>query len=320
LGGTIVSWTAPDKNDKYEDITLGCDALEGYLKGVPYFGALVGRYGNRIANATFNIDKKVYNLAKNDGANSLHGGIKGFDKVLWTATEIKGVVDQGLKLTYTSKDGEEGYPGNLSVEVVYTLQRNNALKIDYKASTDKATPVNLTNHAYFNLTANMNNDVLAHEVVLACDRYLPVDETLIPTGELRKVSNTVFDFGQARKIGLSINDTTDLQIKYGKGYDHCWILKDQSTEMRLAAMVTEPISGRMLEVFSTEPAIQFYTGNFLDGTIIGKNNTKYGYRSGFCLETQHYPNSPNQPSFPNTILKPNQTYQTTTMYRFSAKK
>ena len=250
----------------------------------------------------------------------MHGGIQGFDKVLWTATQIEGEgIDQGLKLTYTSKDGEEGYPGNLSVEVVYTLQKNNALRIDYKATTDKATPVNLTNHAYFNLSANMNQNVLNHEVMLECDKFLPVDATLIPSGELKNVAGTVFDFSKSKKINQGINDTTDIQIKYGIGYDHCWVLRDASTQMKLAATVSEPTSGRILEVFTTQPAIQFYTGNFLDGTIHGKNNTVYGHRSGLCLETQHYPDSPNQSAFPTTILKPGQTYQTTTMYRFSIK-
>jgi aldose 1-epimerase len=319
FGGTIVSWTAPDKDGKFEDITLGCDSLSGYQKGVPYFGALIGRYGNRIQKGTFSLDGKTYNLAKNNGVNALHGGLLGFDKVLWTATPVAGE-EPALKLTYTSKDGEEGYPGNLTVEVVYTLQKDNALKIDYKATTDKATPVNLTNHAYFNLSGNMNETILDDEVIIQANQYLPVDATLIPTGELKSVKGTAFDFTKSKKIGLQINDTTDIQIKYGGGYDHCWVLSDSSKTLKLAATVLNSKSGRLMEVYTTEPAIQFYTGNFLDGTINGKNNTIYKHRSGLCLETQHYPDSPNKSSFPNTILKPGETYQTSTVYKFSIAK
>ncbi len=319
FGGTIVSWTAPNKEGKYEDITLGCDSLAGYQKGVPYFGALIGRYGNRIAKGQFTLEGKTYTLAKNNGANALHGGIKGFDKVLWTATPIAGE-EPALQLTYTAKDGEEGYPGNLSVEVIYTLTKDNSLKIDYKATTDKATVVNLTNHAYFNLKGGLNNDILDHEVTLNADKFLPVDNTLIPTGELRPVTGTPFDFTKPFKIGARINDTKDEQIKFGLGYDHCWVLSDSSSNLKLAATVTEPTSGRVLEVFTTEPAIQFYTGNFLDGTITGKGGVVYKHRFGLCLETQHYPDSPNQAKFPTTVLKPGQTYQTSTVYKFSVKK
>jgi aldose 1-epimerase len=317
-GGTIVSWTAPDKNGNYADITLGCDSLSGYQKGVPYFGALIGRYGNRIANGKFALDGKTYTLAQNNGVNSLHGGIKGFDKVLWTATLVEGEEPQ-LKLSYLSKDGEEGYPGNLTTEVIYTLQKDNSLKIDYKATTDKATVVNLTNHAYFNLSGDMNKEIIDHEVSIAGDRFLPVDETLIPTGELKPVAGTVFDFTKSTKIGAGINDAKDQQIKYGKGYDHCWIFADSSKTLKNAATVYEPTSGRVMEVFTTEPAIQFYTGNFLDGTIKGKGGVIYKHRSGLCLETQHYPDSPNQSKFPSTVLKPNETYETTTVYKFSVK-
>ncbi len=321
-GGIIVSWTAPDKNGKYEDITLGCDSIGGYEKGAPFFGALVGRYGNRIAKGKFSLDGKSYTLATNNGANHLHGGIKGFDKVVWAATPIEGP-QVGLKLTYTSKDMEEGYPGNLSVEVLYTLQKDNALKIDYKATTDKTTIVNLTNHAYFNLSADMNNTILDHELILNCNEFLPVDKTLIPTGELKSVKGTPFDFTVAHKIGERINDTMDMQIKFGGGYDHAWILAPQNTEgggLRVAAVVTEPTSGRSMEVLTTEPAVQFYTGNFLNGTIKGKGGVIYKKRSGLCLETEHYPDSPNQPKFPTTTLKPGETYKTTTVYRFSVKK
>ncbi len=317
-GGTIVNWTAPDKNGKYENITLACDSLSGYLKGVPYFGALIGRYGNRIAKGKFTIDGKQYSLPQNNGVNSLHGGIKGFDKVIWNATPIDGIEPQ-LKLNYISADGEEGYPGKLSVEVIYTLLSDNSLKIDYKANTDKATVLNLTNHSYFNLSGDMNTEILADELALNADRFLPVDETLIPTGELRPVRGTVFDFTNAIKIGARINDSTDIQIKYGKGYDHCWVLSDASKTLKKAATVYNSTSGRILEVFTTEPAIQFYTGNFLDGTIVGKNGIIVKHRTGLCLETQHYPDSPNQPKFPTTLLKPGETYQTTTVYKFSVK-
>ena len=320
-GGTIVSWTAPDKNDKYEDITLGCDSVNGYEKGVPYFGALIGRYGNRIAKGKFSLDGKNYTLAVNNIGNHLHGGIKGYDKVFWTATPIQ-QEEPALKLTYISKDMEEGYPGNLSIEVVYTLQKDNSLKIDYKATTDKTTVVNLTNHAYFNLTGNGNNTILDHELVLNCDKYLPVGKTLIPTGELKSVTGTTFDFTKKFNIGKRINDSADVQIKYGGGYDHAWILTGANTEgtLRLAATVTEPISGRVMEVSTTEPAIQFYTGNFLDGTIRGKGGVIYKRRSGLCLETEHYPDSPNQSKFPTTTLKVGETYKTTTVYKFSVKK
>ncbi len=318
FGGTIVSWTAPDKNGKYEDITLGCDSIGGYEKGVPYFGALIGRYGNRIAKGKFSLEGKTYTLATNNIGNHLHGGIKGFDKVVWEGTPIEGP-NPALKLTYTSKDMEEGYPGNLSVEVVYTLQKDNSVKMEYKATTDKATVVNLTNHAYFNLTGDFNS-ILDHELALNCDKFLPIDKTLIPTGELKPVEGTPFDFMIATKIGARINDTLNEQIKFGGGYDHAWILKDHTTSIRPAAIVYEPKSGRVMEVLTTEPAIQFYTGNFLDGTIKGKGGVIYKKRSGLCLETEHYPDSPNQPKFPTTTLKPKETYSTTTVYRFSVKK
>ncbi len=319
-GGTIVSWTAPDKKGKYEDITLGFDSLAGYYTEKYYFGALIGRYGNRIAKGKFRLENKIYNLAINNLGNHLHGGIKGFDKVLWKAEAIQ-AEEPALKLTYFSKDMEEGYPGNLSVEVIYTLQKDNALKIDYKATTDKTTVINLTNHAYFNLSGNAANSILDHEITLNCDRYLPVDKTLIPTGELRPVAGTVFDFTKSFRIGARISDSSDHQIKYGGGYDHAWILTDTtSNKMKSAAIVTEPISGRMLEVLTTEPAIQFYSGNFLDAKARGKGGIVINRRTGLCLETEHYPDSPNQPKFPTTVLKPNETYRTTTVYKFSVKK
>lgn len=317
-GGTITNWTAPDKNGKYENVTLACDSLSGYLKGVPYFGALIGRYGNRIANGKFTVEGKEYTLAQNNGVNALHGGKKGFDKVLWTASPIDGEEPQ-LKLNYTSADGEEGYPGKLDVEVVYTLQKDNSLKIDYKATTDKTTVVNLTNHTYFNLSSDKSKEILDHEVTIFTDKFLPVNETLIPTGELTAVAGTPFDFTNPHKIGERIGDAKDLQIKFGKGYDHCWVFTDSSNKLKNVASVYEAATGRFLEVFTTEPAIQFYSGNFLDGSVIGKSGIPAKFRTGFCLETQHYPDSPNQPKFPTTLLKPGETYQTTTVYKFSVK-
>lgn len=317
-GGTIVNWTAPDKNGKFENITLACDSLSGYLKGVPYFGALIGRYGNRIAKGKFSIDGKEYTLAQNNGVNALHGGKIGFDKVLWAATPTENE-EPKLQLNYTAKDGEEGYPGNLMVEVIYTLLNDNSLKIEYSATTDKPTVVNLTNHAYFNLSGDMNQDILGHELTLNANKYLPVDETLIPTGELQSVSGTPFDFTKAYKIGKRVNDSTDIQIKYGKGYDHCWVFTDARNSLKSVAKVYEEKSGRVMEVLTTEPAIQFYTGNFLDGTINGKNGIIVKHRTGLCLETQHYPDSPNQPNFPSTLLKPGEKYSSTTVYKFSVK-
>lgn len=315
-GGIIVSWTAPDRAGKYEDVVLGCDSLAGYLRGTPFFGAIIGRYGNRIAKGKFLLDGVSYSLATNNIGNHLHGGIAGFDKVLWAAEPLSGE-EPALKLTYLSKDGEEGYPGNLNVEVVYTLQKDNSLKIDYTATTDKKTVVNLTNHSYFNLKGS--GDILGHELVLNAAAFLPVDSTLIPTGERRPVNGTVFDFTKSTAIGARINDAADQQIKYGLGYDHCWVLSDASKNLKQAAVLSEPASGRVLEVLTTEPAVQFYSGNFLDGTVIGKGGTAYPYRSGLCLETQHFPDSPNRPDFPGTVLNPGETYRTTTVYRFSVR-
>lgn len=318
-GGVITSWTAPDRNGTYEDITLGCANLDGYVKGTPYFGALIGRYGNRIAKGAFSLDQITYQLATNNGVNHLHGGKTGFDKVLWSATPKNGP-EPALELTYPSKDGEEGYPGNLTVKVVYTLQKDNALKIEYTATTDKKTVCNLTNHAYFNLKGAGKGDILGHELQLAADRYLPVDSTLIPLASApQPVAGTVFDFSKSTVIGARINDTTQQQIRFGLGYDHCWVLSDASKQLKTAAVVTEPGSGRVMEVLTTEPAIQFYSGNFLDGTVMGKHGQPYAHRTGFCLETQHYPDSPNRPDFPSTELLPGQTYSSTTVYRFSAK-
>jgi aldose 1-epimerase len=302
-----------DKNGKKDDVVFGYDSLQGYYNGRAYFGCVAGRYANRIANGQFRLDGKTYDLAKNNGPNSLHGGLKGFDKVVWTAKQDDG----GLTLTYTSKDGEEGYPGNLTVTVMYSLKNDNSLQIDYSAVTDKATLVNVTNHSYFNLEGQGQGDILDHELQFNADGFTPVDSTLIPTGEIRKVAGTPFDFTSPHKIGERINDTSDLQIKYGLGYDHNFVLNGETGKMKLAARVKAPISGRIMEVHTTEPGVQFYSGNFLNGSEKGKGSV-YGYRTGFCLETQHFPDSPNQPSFPSAVLKPGEEYRSTTVFKFSA--
>lgn len=315
-GGIITKLTAPDKNGQWADVVLGFDSLAPYLSGHPFFGALVGRYGNRIAKGKFKLNGQEYSLAINNGPNALHGGTKGFDKVIWKATEIKQDSVVGLQLEYTSKDMEEGYPGNLTVKVVYTLDNENALTIDYTATTDKPTVVNLTNHSYFNLTG-LKRDILDHEVTIASDSIVPVDTTLIPTGKLRAVEGTPFDFRKATKVGAGIDKIEDEQIKAGGGYDHCWVLKRSGDGLEKFATVKDPESGRVMEVFTTEPGVQFYTGNFLDGKLTGKGAT-YSKRFGLCLETEHYPDSPNQPQFPTTTLNPGETYKTTTKYKFSA--
>jgi aldose 1-epimerase len=319
LGGTIIKWTAPDKEGKFEDITLGSNNPEDYLSNTKYLGALIGRFGNRIAKGKFSLDGKEYTLAINNGPNSLHGGLNGFNAAIWNATPIDGA-EPALKLTYLSKDGEEGYPGNLNVEVVYSLKNDNSLSIDYKATTDKSTVVNLTNHAYFNLKGEGNGDITDHEITINADKFLPTDAGLIPTGELKPVKGTPFDFTTAHLIGERINDSTDNDIKLGGGYDHCWVFTDQSNKLKSIANVLEPVSGRTMEVFTTEPAVQFYTGNFLNGKATGKSGKKYEFRYGFCLETQHFPDAPNQSAFPSTVLKPGETYTSTTVYKFGIKK
>jgi aldose 1-epimerase len=318
-GGILVALTAPDKDGKFEDVTLGLDSLSSYVKNNPFFGALVGRYGNRIAKGKFTLDGKPYNLFINNMGNHLHGGKVGFDKVLWTATPVEGD-EPALKLAYTSKDMEEGYPGNLSVTVTYTLQKDNALKIDYQATTDKPTVVNLTNHTYFNLTGDVKRDILDHVVTINADQFIPVDETLIPTGKLQPVAGTPFDFTKPTVVGARINDSTDTQIKYGGGYDHAWVLNGEAGSLKKAATVYEPTSGRVMDVSTMEPAVQFYTGNFLNGKVVGREGFAYKKRFALCLETEHYPDSPNQPSFPTTTLKPGETYKTTTIYQFSTRK
>jgi len=317
-GGRVVSLLAPDRHGKVADVVLGFDNLDDYLGNNPFFGALVGRYANRIAKARFTLDGVEYKLAQNNGPNSLHGGLKGFDKVIWPARELsKG--PPTLELTYVSQDGEEGYPGKLTAKVVYALTDNNELRIDYTATTDKDTVLNLTNHSYFNLAGQGTGDILKHEIMINADRFTPVDATLIPTGELRQVQGTPLDFRQAMAIGARI-DADDEQLKFGKGYDHNFVINHTGRGLSLAARVTEPESGRVMEVFTTQPGVQFYTGNFLDGTVHGKGGKAYGRRSAFCLETQHFPDSPNQPKFPSAELKPGQTYHQTTAFKFSTAK
>lgn len=309
-GATVVSLEVPEKNGRLGDIVLGHDSLEGYLKASPYFGCIVGRYGNRIAAGKFVLDGVEYTLARNNGANHLHGGIKGFDKVVWNAEPVKEDKAVAVKFTYLSKDGEEGYPGNLSCTVEYSLTDADELKIRYEAETDKATPVNLTHHSYFNLAGS--GDILGHELVLSADRFTPVDEGLIPTGELRPVKDSPWDFTTPHSIGERIAQVPG-------GYDHNYVLNREGSGLVLAASIYEPTTGRVMEIFTTKPGIQFYSGNFLDGTITGKAGLVYQKHAGFCLETQHFPDSPNKPDFPSTILRPGAKYTSLTVHKFSAR-
>jgi aldose 1-epimerase len=313
-GCIITSLKVPDRTGRMADIVLGYDTLEGYLKDSPYFGAVVGRYGNRIAKGQFTLNGTTYKLATNNGPNHLHGGNKGFDKVVWSAVPKNGADRVGVAFTRTSPDGEEGYPGNLLVTVTYTLTDKNELIVEYLASTDKATPVNLTQHSYFNLAAD-DGDILGHQLTIDADRYTPVNDTLIPTGELATVAGTPFDFRKATAIGARIN-ADHVQLKNGKGYDHNWVLNRGAAGVQHAVRVVEPKTGRTLDVATTEPGVQFYSGNFLDGSIKGKGGRAYQQRSGFCLETQHYPDSPNHPNFPSTILQPQQKYSSQTIFTF----
>ena len=309
-GGTITNLLVADKNNQVGDVVLGFNSLSGYQQtGNPYFGCLVGRYANRIANAKFILDGKTYTLAANNNGNTLHGGVKGFDKVIWTVDAFDST---GLQLSYNSKDGEEGYPGNLQVKVIYSLSADNELKIDYTATTDKPTPVNLTNHAYFNLSAGKDSTILDHELMLNADRYTAVNDKYIPTGQSPAVKNTPMDFNKAKRIGNDID-------KVKGGYDHNWVLNKKSNDLSLIGSLYHPASGRFVEIYTTQPGIQFYTGNFLDGSLTGRNGEKYIRHAGLCLETQHFPDSPNQPSFPNSILKPGETYHEVTSYKFSTK-
>jgi len=310
-GGTVTRLLVPDKSGAMGDVVLGYTSLAGFLqKNNPYFNALIGRFGNRIAAGKFTLDGKTYTLAGNDGGNSLHGGNKGYDKVFWTATKLPG--DSALQLDYTSPDGEEGYPGTLTIKVVYTLTGANGLKIDYTATTDKATPVNLTSHCYFNLSAGADSTILDHQLMMAADKYTPVNKQLIPTGAIDNVKGTPMDFTTAKAIGKDIAAVPG-------GYDHNWVLNRSGEGLQTAATLYHPASGRYMEVLTTEPGLQFYSGNFLDGTLEGKSGRHYVKHAALCLETQHFPDSPNQPSFPNTILKPGETYRQTTVYQFSTR-
>jgi len=319
-GGAVVSLKVPDRDGKLADVVLGYDNADGYVNDKSYFGAIVGRYGNRIAHAQFVLDGKSYTLAKNNGENSLHGGIKGFNKALWTAKTASAKEGQSLELSYLSKDGEEGFPGNLKVSVIYTWTDTNALMIEYSATSDKPTVVNLTNHAYFNLAGQGSRDILGHLLTIQADKFTPVDAALIPTGELRDVAGTPFDFRKSTAVGAHI-DQDQAQLNLGGGYDHNFALRRSGgAGESLAARVVEPTTGRVMEVWTTEPGVQFYTGNFLDGKTPGKGGVTYPRRSAFCLETQHYPDSPNQPKFPSVVLKPGELYHTITKYLFSVEK
>lgn len=317
-GAIITSLVVPDRDGKLADVVLGYDRVEDYINAVdkPYFGAIVGRYGNRIANGEFVLNGQTYSLLKNNGANHLHGGAIGFDKVVWDASFDPG--HQSLQLSYLAKDKEEGYPGNLQLKVSYTLTGDNSLAVDYWATTDKATPVNVTQHSYFNLKGDGEGTILDHELMLNASKYTPVDESLIPTGEMPSVKGTPFDFTTAKSIGRDINQDNE-QLRFGLGFDHNWVLdKDGRVgELTLAAKVHEPTSGRVMEIHTAEPGIQFYCGNFLDGRLTGKSGKPYVNRGGFCLETQHYPDSPNQPNFPTTILQPGETFESKTVFSFS---
>jgi aldose 1-epimerase len=320
FGGIVVSLKVPDKQGKLADVVLGYDSLDGYLENPSYFGAIIGRYGNRIAHGRFELDGKTYTLAKNNGENSLHGGKTGFNKVVWTPRAFESKDGPSLELKYLSKDGEEGYPGDLHVTATYTLTNTNELKIDYAATTDKTTVVNLTNHSYFNLTGTPEKDILEHVLMINADRFTPVDSGLIPTGELKPVAGTPFDFRKPTAVGARIG-SDDEQLKLGGGYDHNFVLNSAPKRggLTLAARVLEPRSGRVLEVWTTEPGIQFYTSNFLNGSIKGKGGIAYQKHAALCLETQHFPDSPNHPKFPTTTLKPGEKYHTVTVYKFSAK-
>ena len=321
-GAIITSIVVPDRTGKMADVALGYNHVEGYMNAVdrPYFGAIVGRYGNRIAKGAFTIDGEKYSLAINNAPNHLHGGIIGFDKVVWDAKPVQSDGVNALELSYLAKDKEEGYPGNLQMKITYSLSKDHVLTVDYHATTDKATPVNLTQHTYFNLKGEGEGTILDHELMLNAKAYTPIDAGSIPTGEIAPVAGTPFDFTTSKPIGRDIAQENE-QLKFGIGFDHNFVLDKAKNDgsMTLAARVFEPSSGRTLEVQTTEPGIQFYCGNFLDGRLKGKAGKSYVHRGGFCLETQHYPDSPNQPNFPTTILKPGQTYKTTTTFKFSTK-
>ena len=315
-GGIITSLNAPGRQREFADVVLGFDELQGYLEGHPYFGAIIGRFSNRIANGTFRLDGRRYSLATNNRGNHLHGGRRGFDKALWGARSLSDPIR--LEMTHVSGDGDEGYPGNLEVVVTYTLSDADELRIDYRASTDKPTHVNLTNHSYFNLSGHNSGDILGHRVVINADRFTPVTGRLIPTGELRRVGGTPMDFRRPTAIGARIEED-DEQLVFGRGYDHNWVVNDANSGLRPAARVSDPSTGRILEVLTTEPGVQFYTANFLDGSLDGKGGATYDRRSAFCLETQHFPDSPNKEDFPSTVLRPGEIFESSTVFRFSSR-
>ncbi len=314
-GATLTALEVPDKSGKPADVVLGFDTLEGYLAGHPFFGSTTGRVANRIAKGKFTLDGKEYKLAVNNPPNTLHGGLKAIDKVVWKAVDASGPDGPAVKLTYTSPHGEEGFPGNLTISVTYTLTSDRALKIDYQATTDKPTPVNLTNHTYFNLAGPASGSILEHEMFLAADQYTPVDDTMIPTGEIKPVAGTPLDFTTPAKIGARIGEIKGA----AGGYDHNYVIHASDKKPALTARVYDPQSGRVLEMFTTEPGVQFYTANFLDGSLKGKDGVVYHKRQAFCLEAQHYPDSVNHPEFPSTILRPGETYTQTTIYKFSTR-
>ena len=318
FGGIITSLKSRDSKGNYEDVVLGFDNLSQYEDESPYFGAIIGRYGNRISEGKFTLDGKTYNLAVNNDINHLHGGLKGFDKVVWDAAQEVTDSSASLILKYISQDMEEGYPGNLQVKVTYTLDDNDELRVEYEAETDMKTIVNLTQHSYFNLSGDFSKNILDHEITINADSFLPVDSTLIPTGEVISVEGTPFDFRESKTVGEDIS-MSNKQLSYGNGYDHCWVLNNQEIGLRHVASAYHPVSGRLLEVYSDQPGIQFYSGNFLDGTLTSKQDGNYGFRSGLCLETQHYPNSPNEKDFPSVTLNSGEKYMTQTVFRFTSK-
>jgi len=315
-GGIVTALRMPDRRGKFADVVLGFKTLAEYEKPGPYFGALIGRYGNRIAKGKFTLNRRTYHLARNNNGQSLHGGLKGFEKVFWKVTPVKTKRHSSIRLTYVSRDGEEGYPGTLLVTATYTLTDRNEFKVVYRAKTDKTTIVNLTHHSYFNLAGQGSGDILDHRVTILASRYTPVDRFLIPSGKIAPVEGTPFDFLKSAPIGGRINEA-NLQLMHAGGYDHNWVSDKPSGHLGLIARVHDPKSGRLMEVISTEPGVQFYTGNFLDGTIVGKGGKTYRFRNGFCLEPQHFPDSPNHRNFPSTVLRPGETYKNTIIYRFS---
>jgi aldose 1-epimerase len=318
-GATVRTLLVPDRSGKMEDVVLGYDSLSGYIDGTVYFGAIVGRYGNRIAKGRFQLDGRQYQLTVNDGDNHLHGGKTGFNKVLWDATVLSDAAEPSLQLRYVSRDGEEGYPGTVTLRVVYTLTESNELRITYEGVTDQPTILNPTHHSYFNLSGSFTRSILDHLLTIEADSFTPVDKGLIPTGRMMNVTDTPMDFRAPVAIGARIDDLFE-QLIFGKGYDHNWILRNGAGQVRKAAELYEPASGRLMTVSTDQPGLQFYSGNFLDGTAKGKNGIAYGHRTGLCLETQAFPDSPNKPQFPSVTLKPGEVYRQTTLYRFSTKR